>query len=483
MPSEKWNIRSLSVMDVGGTLGAGTFGVVFMANDVNDGNTKVALKKIKMERETQGFPVTAIREIKILKALKHENIVNLREIVVFNEDEDREQFKSHSEFSHGDVFMVFEYVDYDLYGLLKSSGVALTEAHIRSFTSQLLEGVHFLHKNMILHRDIKSANILIGKNNVLKLADWGLARYYQKTNARMSNPVVTLWYRSPELLCGTRKYGAEVDMWSVGCIFGEMKTRKPILAVKENTESEVKQMELLWKECGTNISPDVLKKYEEYPNWDKFKFHTSSQRRISNKFEGERGWDTHSLSLLERLLDWDPETRINASDALSHEYFYAGQGIVPPERLAVFGHVECPRQSDVVQKHKDEHDKAVEAQKRAEARKREAAAAAETATKSATASGSAKRRFGQMEQGGSSGKAGAKKYKIVRKAQSSLSASALSPAGSAAAKATVDAAAAAAAADQIAVVKKEVKKEAPGGPAPQSLTVGSLSSLQRDGFF
>eukprot|EP00605_Chrysophyceae_sp_TOSAG23-4_P000262 GSChrysophyteH1.ASY1.ANO1.303.1 assembled CDS len=142
-------IRSLSCMKVGDTLGAGTFGVVFLARDAADNNTPVALKKIKMERETQGFPVTAIREIKILQNLKHPNIVDLREIVVFDEDKDRESFPSATEFAQNDVFMVFEYVDYDLYGLLKSPSVLFEESHIRSFTTQLLEGVHFLHKHMI----------------------------------------------------------------------------------------------------------------------------------------------------------------------------------------------------------------------------------------------------------------------------------------------------------------------------------------------
>ena len=383
--SPSWKIRTLSSMSVGDTLGSGTYGVVFMATD---GDTPVALKKIKMEPEQakSGFPVSAIREIKILKALKHENIVLLREVVVFNEDKDRENFKSVSDFSHGDVFMVFEYADYDLYGLLKSSGVMLQEAHIKSYMKQLLEGVHFLHKNMILHRDIKSANILITRGNVLKIADWGMARFYQKTNARMSNPVVTRWYRSPELLCGARKYGPEVDMWSVGCIFGEMKTRTPIFAV--HGDSDVAMMDLLWNECGTNATPEVMKKYEAYPLWDKFKFSKTSTKRITQKFVGEPKWDTLSLNFLGQLLEWDPDARISASDALSHDYFHTERGVVPTERLPRFDNVECARQSDVTIKNTADHEKKVEAHRRAERAKRDAAA---TAASSAVALGSKKR--------------------------------------------------------------------------------------------
>ena len=401
-----WGVRNLSCMKVGDTLGSGTFGVVFMAKD---GDTPVALKKIKMERETQGFPVTAIREIKILKSLKHENIVDLREIVVYNEEEDGANFKGVTDFIHGDVFMVFEYADYDLYGLLKSSGVVLQEAHIRSYTKQLLDGVLFLHKNMILHRDIKSANILITKGNILKIADWGLARFYQKSNARMSNPVVTLWYRSPELLCGVRKYGPEIDMWSVGCIFGEMKARQPILASKDSTDGELKQMELLWTECGTNMSSELLAKYESYPHWNKFKFTKNSNKRIRQRFEGEPRWDVHSLNLLEAFLDWNPDSRISASDALVHDYFTADKGVVPTHKLPVFEHVECARQTDVAKKARDEK---LEAQRRAERAKSLAVAAAAAPAAAQSAGGLKRSRAVAIAQHTGT----EQKYKVIKRA-------------------------------------------------------------------
>ena len=444
-------------------------------------------RAVQMERETQGFPVTAIREIKILKALKHENIVDLREIVVFNESADGENFKGVNGFNHGDVFMVFEYADYDLYGLLKSSGVMLQEAHVRSYMKQLLDGVFFLHKNSILHRDIKSANILITRGNVLKIADWGLARFYNKNIPRMSNPVVTLWYRCPELLCGVRKYGPEVDMWSVGCIFGEMKMRQPILAAKENTESELKQMELLWQECGTNMNPELLKKYQAYPHWDKFKFTKTSQKLIAQRFEGESKWDTDSLNLLEQFLDWDPETRITAGAALDHDYFYSKQKVVPANKLPVFDNVECARQTDVVKKNREDYDRAVEKQRREERVKRDAAAAA--ANGGRTESTLKRSRFGNISQTET-------KYKVVRRDPNAAAATATATTSSAATATAIkvdhggggvnsDVPPAAAATDTkagkatkieaISVAGREAGVGA-AGRASQSLTVPSLTS-------
>jgi cyclin-dependent kinase 12/13 len=144
----------------------------------------------------------------------------LREIVVYDENHKNDEATlADKKFETGDVFMVFEFVDYDLSGLLKSSGIALTEQHAKCYLQQLLSGVLYLHDNGILHRDVKSANLLITKNNVLKIADWGLARTVPDDiagTAKLTNPVVTLWYRSPEVIVGSKRYNKGVDIWSVG---------------------------------------------------------------------------------------------------------------------------------------------------------------------------------------------------------------------------------------------------------------------------
>lgn len=212
------NRRSVGCMRIEKIVGEGTFGLVYKARDKRN-NDEVALKKIMTTRETQGFPVTAIREIKILNLMHHENIVNLREIVTYDESESdkTEPSVANKQFAIGDVFMVFDFADYDLSGLLKASGVLWTDRLKKSYMHQLLSGVEYLHSKKIIHRDLKSANILITKNNILKIADWGLARLLPSNREqKLTSPVVTLWYRSPELVVGSRYYSTEVDMWSVG---------------------------------------------------------------------------------------------------------------------------------------------------------------------------------------------------------------------------------------------------------------------------
>lgn len=208
--------RNLETMKNLQKIGAGMYGVVYRAEDLTD-NSTVALKKISMERENQGFPVTALREIKILHSLNHKNVVRLREVVTYGGDE------SHNDsqlvplsFVVGDVFMVFEFADYDLSAILKARHFDISPELIRSFSHQLLTGVDYLHSKGVLHRDIKGANLLITRDNILKIADLGLARHMPPAGHKLTNPVVTLWYRSPEVILGSKFYGPEVDMWSVG---------------------------------------------------------------------------------------------------------------------------------------------------------------------------------------------------------------------------------------------------------------------------
>lgn len=219
VPSRRKRTRSLACMKLDKVVGSGTFGVVYKAVDkTHEAQPVVALKKIKMEMEKQGFPLTAIREIKILNMMKHENIVQLREVITYYEEDKEEDpaLATHTDLIPGDVFMVFEYVDYELANLLKSPKFRTTPTLLKSYMHQLLQGVNYLHDNKVLHRDIKSANLLITKGNVLKIADWGLARSLPMPGHRLTVPVVTLWYRSPELILGRNQYGPEIDMWSVG---------------------------------------------------------------------------------------------------------------------------------------------------------------------------------------------------------------------------------------------------------------------------
>eukprot|EP01035_Chromulina_nebulosa_P038082 gene38082-51435_t len=292
--------RDIHSMQIEKVVGSGMYGVVYKAVDKQT-SEHVALKRIKMDRETQGFPVTAIREIKILSLMKNENIVCLREIVTYNDeetegktsDEMKEDSIADKGFSIGDVFMVFEFVDYDLSGLLKSPGFVLSDQQVKSYMKQLLSGVRFLHEHKILHRDIKSANLLITKNNVLKIADWGLARTVHSNEQKLTTPVVTLWYRSPEVICGSRYYGNEVDIWSVGCLFGEMKTKIPVF----RADTEAVQLDVIFQMLGSP-SPGLQERYSQLPSWSAMNVtKTYEKSRLRSRYPS---FDPLGMSLFEK---------------------------------------------------------------------------------------------------------------------------------------------------------------------------------------
>ena len=175
-------------------IGEGTYGVVYKARDIVN-NEIVALKKIRLEGEDEGVPPTAIREISVLREISHENIVKLKDIV------------------HGEMklYLIFEYLEKDLRKFEESSK-NLPEALIKKFLYQMLNGICHCHRNRILHRDLKPQNLLIDSNQNLKIADFGLARAFCLPIKTYTHEVVTLWYRAPEILMGTKKYSTPVDI-------------------------------------------------------------------------------------------------------------------------------------------------------------------------------------------------------------------------------------------------------------------------------
>src|SRR5205085_3488128 len=125
------------------------------------------------------------------------------------------------------IYMVFPYMDHDLAGLIENKNVKFTTPQIKCYMKQLLEGTFYLHQQNIMHRDLKAANLLIDNNGILKIADFGLSRPIR--NKTLTGCVVTRWYRAPELLLGERRYTTAIDMWAIGCVFGEILLRTPIL--------------------------------------------------------------------------------------------------------------------------------------------------------------------------------------------------------------------------------------------------------------
>lgn len=301
--------------DVLGKLGEGTFGEVHKARSFKTSRI-VALKKILMHNEKDGFPITALREIKLLKMLSHPNVLKLEEMAV-------ERSKGEGR-KKAIMYMVTPYMDHDLSGLLENPSVHFTEPQIKCYMLQLLEGLRYLHANKILHRDMKAANLLINNKGILQIADFGLARPYDdavpqpgkgggEATREYTTLVVTRWYRPPELLLQLRRYTTAIDMWGVGCVFGEMFKGRPILA----GSSDLNQAQMIFDLVG---SPNE----ENMPGWSSLpgcEGVSSFQNRPSTLTQVFREQGSSAISLLSELLKLDWRKRVNAMDALEHPYF------------------------------------------------------------------------------------------------------------------------------------------------------------------
>ncbi|WVF67075.1 cyclin-dependent kinase 1 [Kwoniella sp. CBS 6097] len=279
-------------------VGEGTYGVVYKARDLSTGNL-VALKKIRLEAEDEGVPSTSIREISLLKELsKDDNIVKLLDIV-------------HSD---AKLYLVFEFLDMDLKKYMDTIGDkdGLGPPMVKKFTYQLVKGLYFCHAHRILHRDLKPQNLLINKEGNLKIADFGLARAFGIPLRTYTHEVVTLWYRAPEVLLGSRHYSTAIDMWSVGCIFAEMAMRQPLFP----GDSEIDEIFRIFRLLGTpdeDVWPGVrsLPDYKPtFPQWNAVDLHGAV-----------KGLDENGLDLLAQTLLYDPAHRISAKRALQHPYF------------------------------------------------------------------------------------------------------------------------------------------------------------------
>uniref|UniRef100_A0AAR2K5L4 cyclin-dependent kinase n=1 Tax=Pygocentrus nattereri TaxID=42514 RepID=A0AAR2K5L4_PYGNA len=277
----------------------GTYGVVYRAKDKKTDEI-VALKRLKMEKEKEGFPITSLREINTILKAQHPNIVTVREIVVgSNMDK---------------IYIVMNYVEHDLKSLMETMKQPFLPGEVKTLMIQLLRGVRHLHDNWILHRDLKTSNLLLSHKGILKIGDFGLAREYGSPLKPYTPVVVTLWYRGPELLLGAKEYSTAVDMWSVGCIFGELLTQKPLFPGK----SEIDQINKIFKDLGSP-SEKIWPGYNELPAVKKMTFTEYPYNNLRKRFGALLS--DHGFDLMNKFLTYCPAKRISADEALKHEYF------------------------------------------------------------------------------------------------------------------------------------------------------------------
>ncbi|KAK9842364.1 hypothetical protein WJX81_008632 [Elliptochloris bilobata] len=289
-------------------IGEGTYGQVYLAND-KETNEEVALKKIRMDNEKEGFPITAIREIKLLKNLEHENVIRLKEIV---------RSQSHKcNNMKGSIYMVFDYMDHDMTGLMERKAYKFKPEQVKCYMRQLLAGLAYCHSNNVLHRDLKASNLLVNNKGILKLADFGLARKYAPVvhNERYTNRVITLWYRPPELILGSEHYGPEIDMWSVGCIFAELLCGKPLFPGKDEADQIDKIGRVLGSPCEENM-PGC----SSLP-WTHMMKQIYKQNRLRQTMDQSK-MTPGAMDLLSKMLTLDPKRRISAIDAFGDDYFW-----------------------------------------------------------------------------------------------------------------------------------------------------------------
>ncbi|KAI5969060.1 LSK1 [Candida margitis] len=282
-------------------VGEGTYGKVYKAkNSIT--NEYVAVKKLRLESEREGFPITAIREIKLLQSFDHPNIVGLLEMMV----------------EHNQIYMVFDYMDHDLTGLLTHPDLQLQESHRKYIFKQLMEGLDYLHEKRIIHRDIKGSNILLDNLGNLKIADFGLARTMKILGegevADFTNRVITIWYRPPEILLGATDYGREVDIWGVGCLLIELYSKMAAFRGMD----EISQLSKIFNILGT---PTL----ESWPQIDKLPWFEMLKPKINiaSKFEEkyEHIMTSKAFKLAEKLLALNPRHRPTAHEALKDDYF------------------------------------------------------------------------------------------------------------------------------------------------------------------
>lgn len=321
-----------------------------------------------MDKCNEGFPITALREINILLSCNHPSIVGVKEVVV-------EEHSKVDEKKLDDIHMVMEYMDYELKFLMESMEQRFSIGEVKYLMKRLLEGVKHLHDNWILHRDLKTSNILLNKEGELKICDLGMARQYGSPLKPYTTLVVTLLYRAPELLLGQKQYSTAIDMWSVGCIMAELLTKEPLFNPK--TPEEIPLLGAIFETLGAPIERD-WPGVSKLPVFKTIKIkkgeNTLRKKFCGTCFTGSPMLTASGLDLLTKLLTYDPEKRITADDALSHDWFkdYPEPRVFKPSPSVHDRYIlEQKRERDRRRKQQEESERRLKQQEESERRRRE----------------------------------------------------------------------------------------------------------------
>ena len=326
--------------DIVTDVGKGSYGAVSKAKEKSS-NDIVALKLVKRDNGlTNGFPENSIREIKILRLLQsHPNIINLRNIITC---------------PNRDIYLVFDYCPFDLQGLIHKYGNKMGKGRVVCYFRQIVLAIYFCHCHNILHRDIKPSNIFVHINNVIRMGDFGLARFFpqlqensyktdkKKKIEKQPWNVVTIWYRAPELLLGAEEYGKEIDVWSLGCVLYEMITGEVLFksAVIDGKENPQEQLRLIAEICGP-LDPEV------WPGVENYQFYNTRYKQdvmphlkqvspnletfLANKIPNEY---RDSITLIAGMLEINPNNRMTLKDAFLHDFMASPGGIYDPDRIS-----------------------------------------------------------------------------------------------------------------------------------------------------
>ncbi|XP_072765154.1 cyclin-dependent kinase 20 [Anoplolepis gracilipes] len=283
---------------INGQIGEGAQGLVLKAHDISK-NQEVALKKILIKRTEDGLPVSIIREVKSLQQLEHPYVVVLLDA-----------------FPSGlDFIMVFEYMPTGLWEVLRDADISLTQTQIKTYMKMLLEGIAYVHGKHIIHRDLKPANLLISAVGILKIADFGLSRLMWRDSTKAySHQVATRWYRAPELLYGARYYTSAIDMWSIGCIFGEMLNTSPLFP----GETDIEQLAIVLKYLGSPTS-ESWPELTSLPDYNKISFPYNKGTTWESIIQDAQ---PEATDLIRQILIYNSSRRLTAEQALCHKYFY-----------------------------------------------------------------------------------------------------------------------------------------------------------------